>query len=203
MSASGALDQQHLAAKGVGLDHRAVDGDPAAGGEIAETQGRDIGRRDLEARRLRTAHRVDPRGRTVLTKAERLDPPRPAIGERRAGPVDRVGGARPAGGDCRLEEGGDRRARGIIVAVLHPDADLVRDLAILGGERRHHDLAGGPLAVLLAGVGDHREIEEISGHRRDVGEEPEPRFPGRHVAGLNADEASKTSTAPGPFQPLQ
>ena len=171
------------------LDHRAVDGDPAAGGEIAEMQGRDVGRRDFEARRLQRTHRVDPRGRTVLTKAERLDPPRPAIGERRAGPVDRVGGARPAGGDCRLEEGGDRRARGIIVAVLHPDADLVRDLAILGGERRHHDLAGGPLAVLLAGVGDHREIEEISGHRRDVGEEPEPRFPGRHVAGLNADEA--------------
>ena len=123
---------------------------------------------------MRTAHRVDPRGRTVLAEAERLDPPRPAVGERRAGPVDSVGGARAAGGDRGLEEGGDCRARGIVVAVFHPDADHMGDLTILGSERRHHDLAGGPLAVLLAGVGDHREIEEVAGHRRDVGEEPEP-----------------------------
>ena len=158
----------------LGVDHRSVDGDPAAGGEVTELDGRDVCRRDLEARQLQRTHRVDPRGRTVLAEAERLDPPRPAIGERRAGPMDRVGGARAAGRDRGREKGGDRRARGIVVAVLHPDADLVRDLTPLGSERRHHDLAGGPLAVLLAGVGDHREIKEVAGHRWDVCEEPEP-----------------------------
>ena len=151
--------------------------------------GGDVGRLDTESRSLQRAHRVDPRGRTVLAEAERLDPPRPAIGERRAGPVDGVGGQGPAGSDGGPEEGGDGRARGIVVAVLHPVADLVRDLAPLGSQRRHHDFAGGPLAVFLAGVGDHREVEEVPGHRRHVGEEPQSRFPPGHVPRIDADEA--------------
>ena len=170
-------------------DRGAVDLDPARRGNVAKMHDGDVGRLDMESRSLQRAHRVDPRRRTVLAEAQRLHPPVPAIGERRAGPVDSVGGARPAGSDGGGEEGGDCRARGSVVAVLHPGANLVRDLAPLGSQRRHHDFAGGPLAVFLAGVGDHREIEKIAGHRWHVGEEPQSRFPPGNVPRIDADEA--------------